>query len=154
MADNRIALSIDLPASLDTAWNSILDWQGQSRWMLLTRVWITKHSPTIVGTHIAAFTGIAPALWKREKAFGVLDLMEVTLSEKSERTARCNVLHYGKVIRGIGSFELTSIDDLKTRFDWSETIEAPRALFILMKPFIALGVFISLSRFAKGLRTL
>ena len=80
--------------------------------------------------------------------------MEVTRIEKSEAKALCEVSHYGKVIKGSGTFKLHSLDSTRTRFDWSETIRAPRALFLLIKPFIALGVYISLARFSKGLRTL
>lgn len=150
MATNSLAISLTINASLDRVWNSILDWPSQSKWMLLTRVWVTKESSAIVGTHIAAFTGPAPSLIKRERFLGVLDLMEVTKIEKRDSSALCEVAHYGKLIKGSGSFLLTALDLHRTQFDWSETVEAPRFLFLLIKPFLALGVQISLRRFAKG----
>ena len=62
---------------------------------------------------------------------------------------RCDVEHIGKVLRGSGTFLLTPINATSTHFDWSETIIAPRVLFLLFAPFLYVGVRISLARFAR-----
>ena len=67
-----------------------------------------------------------------------------------EEPARCDVDHHGKILKGSGSFILTEEGSHSTRFDWSETIVAPRALFLLIAPFLYVGVRISLTRFARS----
>jgi hypothetical protein len=56
----------------------------------------------------------------------------------------CDVIHTGRIIKGTGRFELTALSPQKTRFDWSEEILAPRALFLLIAPGLYVGVRISL----------
>ena len=109
--------------------------------MLQTKVWVTSKIQSGVGTQISALTGI--------KKFGILDTMEVTNWQPPHI---CDVIHTGRVIRGTGRFELSAIDAARTRFDWSEEVIAPRALFILMVPGLYIGVRISLARFARSLR--
>ena len=65
---------------------------------------------------------------------------------------KCDVLHIGRIIRGTGSFELVSNSDSKkggTTFYWSEEIIAPAVFIAILKPFILLGVRISLRRFTR-----
>jgi hypothetical protein len=59
------------------------------------------------------------------------------------------VIHYGKILKGSGTFEVIALDENHTTFHWSEEIKAPSLLFIAAKPFIWLGVKISLARFAR-----
>jgi hypothetical protein len=100
-----------------------------------------------VGTSIAAFTGPLYKLYPKFKSFGLLDLMTVTLWDAP---SRCDVEHHGKILKGSGTFQLTNLGSDKTRFDWSETILAPKALFILVAPFLYIGVRISLKRFSRS----
>ena len=145
---NHLALSIDLPISQDLAWKKIVDWQGQSQWMLQTKVWVEGDQVEGVGTRIAAFTGPFHKIYPRFSRIGILDLMEVT---SWQVPSRCDVLHYGKIIKGTGTFAIESTGATTSRFDWSEDIEAPRPLFLLIAPFILLGVKISLTRFLRRL---
>ena len=115
--------------------------------MLQTKVWVTSEISSGVGTSIAAFTGPLYKFYPRLKSPGLLDLMTVT---KWEEPSRCDVVHVGKVLKGTGSFVLTQEGERVTRFDWSETIEAPRVLFMLVAPFFYAGVRISLYRFARS----
>jgi hypothetical protein len=62
---------------------------------------------------------------------------------------RCDVIHYGKVIKGTGTFEVEAVGDESSIFHWSEEIVAPKLVFILIKPFILTGVKISLARFRR-----
>ncbi len=142
--NNSIAITVKLPVSIDKAWDSIQDWESQSNWMLLTRVWVTSEIRKGIGTEIEAFTGLVPS----KKFFGILDSMRVT---QWNPPYSCEVLHTGKIIKGTGLFQLEKINEEETLFHWSEIVIAPRALFFLIFPGLYLGVRISLSRFARAL---
>ena len=142
--NNSIAITVKLPVSIDKAWDSIQDWESQSNWMLLTKVWVTSKIRKGIGTEIEAFTGLVPS----KKFFGILDSMRVT---QWNPPYSCEVLHTGKIIKGTGLFQLEKINEEETLFHWSEIVIAPRALFFLIFPGLYLGVRISLSRFARAL---
>ena len=146
MATNTLAISLKIKAPQVAVWRKIADWESQGEWMLQTKVWVTSEISSGVGTSIAAFTGPLYRFYPRVKSPGLLDLMTVT---KWEEPSRCDVVHVGKVLKGTGSFVLTQEGERVTRFDWSETIEAPRVLFMLVAPFLYAGVRISLNRFAR-----
>jgi hypothetical protein len=147
MAINTLAISLSIPAPQIEVWKAIADWPSQGQWMLQTKVWVTSERTSGVGTSIAAFTGPLHKFYPRIKSPGLLDLMTVT---RWEEPARCDVDHHGKILKGSGSFILTEEGSHSTRFDWSETIVAPRALFLLIAPFLYVGVRISLARFARS----
>lgn len=146
MGNNSLALSQLINAPAEIVWSAIADWEGQSRWMLQTKVIRTSESAEGVGVTIEAFTGPLHRLYPRIKFLGLLDLMEVTAWDPPRR---CDVIHFGKVLKGSGSFEVIPLDSQHTSFQWSEEVNAPWLLFILIKPFIWLGVKISLARFAR-----
>jgi hypothetical protein len=146
VATNTLAISLKIKAPQVAVWRKIADWESQGEWMLQTKVWVTSEISSGVGTSIAAFTGPLYKFYPRVKSPGLLDLMTVT---KWEEPSRCDVVHVGKVLKGTGSFVLTQEGERVTRFDWSETIEAPRVLFMLVAPFLYAGVRISLNRFAR-----
>lgn len=147
VATNSLAISLKINAPQVEVWRRIADWESQGEWMLQTKVWVTSEISSGVGTSIAAFTGPLYKFYPRLKSPGLLDLMTVT---KWEEPSRCDVVHVGKVLKGTGSFVLTQEGQSLTRFDWSETIEAPRVLFMLIAPFLYAGVRISLYRFARS----
>jgi len=149
VATNTLALSLKISAPQDAVWKKIADWESQGEWMLQTKVWVTSEKSSGVGTSIAAFTGPLYKFYPRVKSPGLLDLMTVT---KWEEPSRCDVVHVGKVLKGTGSFLLTQEGESVTRFDWSETIEAPRVIFMLIAPFLYAGVRISLQRFARSFK--
>jgi hypothetical protein len=110
--------------------------------MLLTKVEVTSKIREGVGTSISAFTGIGK--------LGLMDHMTVTAWQPPNI---CDVVHTGRIIKGTGRFELTQIDAFTTRFDWSEEIEAPRAIFLLIAPGLYAGVRISLMAFRRQLQS-
>jgi hypothetical protein len=110
--------------------------------MLATRVDLVEDCAG-VGTKIAAFTGLVP----KRGWIGIWDLMEVTTWQPPHR---CEVLHYGRWLRGTGYFELTAIHENQTQFAWSEELEG--ALAAAIKPGLAIGVWLSLHRFARQMR--
>ena len=149
VADNYIALTLTLPCDAQRAWYEITDWNKQGKWMLQTSVWLTSEIESGHGTEIAAFTGPFHKLFPRLKFLGVLDTMVVT---NWQPPFICDVLHTGKVIKGTGRFEVVAKNDQESQFNWSEIIWAPRAIFLILKPALYVGVWISLRRFARTLR--
>lgn len=145
---NQLSLSIAIPRSQEDTWKAITHWSNQSNWMLQTKVWVTSEISEGVGTKIAAITGPFNKAYPRMKRFGLLDLMEVTLWQPP---ARCDVYHYGAIIKGGGSFRVEAVSRDRSIFHWSEEIAAPRLIFLLVKPFILIGVRISLARFRSQL---
>lgn len=146
MTTNTLKVDVSIAAPAEKVWEAIADWQGQSEWMLQTKVFLTSKESTGVGVTIEAFTGPLYMFYPRFAWFGVLDLMRVT---KWEPPVRCDVIHYGKIIKGSGSFEVEAISQESSIFHWSEDIEAPTLIFLLIKPFILTGVKISLARFRR-----
>lgn len=140
MRSNHIAMSLVIDAPIEKVWAALADWESQGEWMLQTSVEVTSEIREGVGTSISAFTGIGK--------FGIMDHMTVTAW--SPPTV-CDVIHTGKIIKGTGRFELTSLNPQSTRFDWSEEILAPRALFLLIAPGLYVGVRISLSALRRQL---
>jgi uncharacterized protein YndB with AHSA1/START domain len=145
MASNQLSISISIDAPREKVWQKIADWNSQGEWMLQTKVWVTSNSVEGVGTTIAAFTGPLYRFYPRLKSPGLLDLMTVT---HWDPPMRCDVEHVGKILKGSGTFILSE-EGSHTRFDWAETIIAPRALYTLIAPFLYVGVRISLARFAR-----
>jgi uncharacterized protein YndB with AHSA1/START domain len=141
MRSNHIAMSLVIKAPIQRVWAALADWESQGDWMLQTKVEVTSQVREGVGTTIAAFTGVGK--------LGVMDHMVVTSWQPPHI---CDVLHTGKIIKGTGRFELVVIDSHTTRFDWSEDILAPRALFLLIAPGLYAGVRISLTKLARQLR--
>ena len=142
MKSNHIAMNLEIKAPIENVWQALAQWETQGEWMLLTKVEVTSKIREGVGTSIAAFTGIGK--------LGLMDQMQVTNWQPPNI---CDVIHTGRIIKGTGRFELTQIDALTTRFDWSEEIEAPRAFFLLMAPGIYAGVRISLMALRRQLQS-
>ena len=148
MSTNEIKIRIRINAPIEKVWAAIADWESQGDWMLQTRVWVTSDIRAGVGTSISALTG---PLVKSGFKFGLLDKMVVT---NWQPPYLCEVDHVGKVIKGTGKFELTDLSsehEAVTNFDWSETIKAPKAVFLLIYLPTYLGVRISLLRFRRSL---
>lgn len=134
-----MSLVIDVP--IEKVWAALADWESQSDWMLQTTVEVTSDIREGVGTSIAAFTGIGK--------LGIMDHMTVT---SWNPPTICDVVHTGAIIKGTGRFELTALSENSTRFDWSEEILAPRAIFLLIAPGLYAGVRILLSALRRQLQ--
>jgi hypothetical protein len=142
MRNNHIAMNLVIKAPINKVWQSLEQWESQGEWMLLTKVEVTSKIREGVGASIAAFTGIGK--------LGIMDHMQVTSWQPPNI---CDVLHTGRIIKGTGRFELTQIDAFTTRFDWSEEIKAPRAIFLLIAPGLYAGVRISLMALRRQLQS-
>ena len=141
MRSNHIAMSLVIDAPIEKVWAALADWESQGEWMLQTSVEVTSEIREGVGTSIAAFTGIGK--------LGIMDHMTVT---SWNPPTICDVVHTGAIIKGTGRFELTALSENSTRFDWSEEILAPRAIFLLIAPGLYAGVRISLSALRRQLQ--
>ena len=141
MRSNHIEMNLVIKAPVETVWAALADWESQGDWMLQTTVKVTSEIREGVGTMISAFTGLG--------ALGVMDHMVVTSWQPPHI---CDVEHTGKIIKGTGRFELIAIDSHTTRFEWSEEILAPRAIFLLIAPGLYAGVRISLTNLGRHLR--
>jgi hypothetical protein len=117
--------------------------------MLQTKVWVTSQIRDGVGTSISAFTGPLYKFYPKFSSLGLLDTMVVT---KWQPPTICDVEHTGKILKGTGSFVLSPISERRTKFDWSESINCPRLVFLLVAPFLWVGVRISLARLSTSLR--
>jgi hypothetical protein len=146
---NTLRITINLPCSQERAWAAIADWESQGNWMLQTRVWVTSQIREGVGTSISAFTGPLYNFYPKFSLIGLLDTMVVTKWQPPEI---CDVVHTGKILKGTGSFVLSPINSTSTKFDWSETIECSRIMFLAIAPFLWVGVRISLARLSTSLR--
>lgn len=151
---NTLSISLTIDAPIEKTWASIADWPSQGNWMLQTKVWVESEIVEGVGTQIAAFTGPLYKKYPRFKKLGILDTMTVTKWQPPAdgRDAICDVLHTGAIIKGTGTFRLHKVSPTRTSFDWSESVEAPRVIFLLLAPFLYAGVRISLARLARSLR--
>lgn len=139
----EFALTIEIDAPIETVWREIIDWEGQSEWMLATRVYDDQNSPIGIGHRLRAFTGLFS---KRSKLIGVMDEMVVS-AWQPPNLAR--VEHVGRVIKGYGTFTLSELGGHRTKFDWFEEINAPALVLALIKLPTLIGVLISLRRFKK-----
>jgi len=153
MSANQINICLKIAAPIDQVWAAIADWESQGDWMLQTRVWVTSEIRSGIGTSISALTGpfVNFINFKLVANMGLLDKMVVT---NWQPPYLCEVEHVGKIIKGSGKFELTEISNgntSATNFDWSETIVAPKAIFLLIYLPTYLGVRISLLRFRRSL---
>lgn len=149
---HEFALSVTIDADIERVWREMVDWEGQSKWMLATRVYDDESSPIGVGHRLRAFTG---PFARFNRVLGVMDEMVVT---QWQPPRFCRVEHVGRIIRGYGTFTLTgdsrdsrdarvARESDRTRFDWYEEMDAPRWILALIKPGLLLGVWISLHRF-------
>ena len=145
---SNLSLTIKINKPVKSVWSALVDWQGQSDWMLQTKVWSELDQDRTVkngkGVLIFAFTGLFPKLYPKLK-LGILDTMEVT---KWKPPVICEVVHIGRVIRGAGKFELKPVRG-GTVFFWREEIVAPAIVLLFLKPMLLIGVWLSLRRFSR-----
>ena len=106
--------SVELPLAPQDAWDAVMDWERQSRWMLFTRVWATGQGGTGVGGGVAARTSVG--------GVGFTDDMVIT---QWDPPRECTVKHLGKVVRGTGTFSITSATTSGSTFTWSEDVVPP-----------------------------
>jgi carbon monoxide dehydrogenase subunit G len=83
---------VAVAAPPEKVFGAVTDWEGQSRWMVLTTV-SADGGPHREGERLVAVTGLA--------GVGFRDPMEVTSWDPPRRA---DVRHLGRVVRGTGTF--------------------------------------------------
>lgn len=144
-----VRCEVEVAAPAGAVWDYLTDWPRQGEWIPLTRVeTMPPGAPANhIGGRIRAWTGAGPV--------GFWDPMTITAwTEEPDGSARCEVLHTGRVIRGEGQFAATSRGPESSRFVWSERIEVPGGpvgalLWRLLGPATTLGGEIVLRRLAR-----
>jgi carbon monoxide dehydrogenase subunit G len=134
----EVTARIQVPVPPDQAWRAVVDWPGQGRWMLATRV----HGGHGLGARVVARTGLGP--------LGFTDTMVIT---EWEPPHRCVVRHTGRVVRGAGVFEVVPAA-AGSEFRWTERLELPLAAagrwgWRLARPLARRGMQVSMRRFAR-----
>jgi hypothetical protein len=126
--------SVELELDPQAAWDVVMDWERQSRWMLLTRVWATEQGGSGVGGGVAARTSVG--------ALGFTDDMVITHWDPPRE---CTVKHLGKVVRGTGAFTVTPTSIASaagggSRFTWAEDVVPPLGrVGVVAWPVVRLG---------------
>jgi uncharacterized protein YndB with AHSA1/START domain len=122
-------------------WRAVVDWPGQGRWMLGTRV----EGGHGLGGRVVARTGIGPA--------GFTDTMIIS---EWDPPRRCVMRHTGRVVRGDGVFEVSAAPDTGggSEFAWTERLDLPLGAvggwgWRLVRPLAQRGMDLSLRRFAR-----
>lgn len=138
----EIVLSVEVNASAEEAWAALTDWVGQGEWMFATQVRVARGDGVSVGSLLSARTGAGP--------LGVVDDMEIT---RWDPPRRCEVRHFGRLIRGTGAFEVEPTGPRRCRTVWSEWLEVPAGLpgqygLAVARPVIRAAVAHSLRRLA------
>lgn len=137
---------VEVNAPIELVFERLTDWPSQGEWMLGTHIEMLKRPPSTksrIGEKFRAFTGLGP--------LGFWDYMTVTRWEPPHKV---DVVHTGKVVRGLGFMHLTAQRPDITKFEWSEEIELPlgvlgRLGWPLVRPFFLAGIRHSLRKFAK-----
>lgn len=115
----RASLRAEAPvaAPADRVWAYLTDWTRQGEWIPLTRVEELADGHQ-VGGRVRAWTGLGPV--------GFWDAMTITAWEQEpDGSARCEVLHTGRVLRGEGEFAVRSLGAGSCTFTWWERLELP-----------------------------
>ena len=138
----ELTLSVEINASQQKVFDKVVDWESQGEWMLGTKVKGTKNNGQGLGGEITAWTGF----WK----IGFNDPMVITQWVEPKIV---DVTHLGKIVKGTGSMIVEKIDENKSRFIWSESIDLPLGIigklgWFFIKPFFASGIKYSLNKFA------
>jgi Polyketide cyclase / dehydrase and lipid transport len=139
----EITIDVVVDAPPEAVWDAVTDWSRQSEWMLGTTVRATDRDGVGVGGGIEAFTGVG--------RLGFLDTMVIT---EWDPPRRCVVDHTGRVVRGLGVFEVFALPDGRSRFVWSEGLDLPlgalgRLGWPLVRPGFTWGVRRSLEALAR-----
>jgi len=138
----ELSLSVEIDATQQDVFDKVVDWESQGEWMLGTKVKGTKNNGQGLGGEIVAWTGF----WK----IGFNDPMVIT---KWVEPKIVDVTHLGKIVKGTGSMIVERIDENKSRFIWSESINLPLGLigkfgWLFIKPLFVSGIKYSLNKFA------
>lgn len=138
---------VDVRAPPETVFAAAMDWERQGEWILGTTVRVVRGDGRSVGSEVEAVTGV--------RGVGFADSMRITLWDAP---LRCAVQHTGRVVRGVGIFEVRPRGSDAATFAWTERLELPLGMlgrlgWRLAHPVFGAGLQLSLNRFAEFCRT-
>lgn len=144
---SHLRLDVVVAAPPEAVFAALTQWAEQGRWMLGTRVSVTRGDGVSVGSELSAWTGVG--------RLGFWDTMEIT---RWEPPSRVDVLHTGSVVQGTGSMEVLALPGRRSRFIWSEDLVIPLGAlgalgWPLVRPVFRAGVRKSLLAFARLVET-
>jgi hypothetical protein len=139
----EVVSSVEIDAAPAAVWAAVTDWERHGKWMLFTTVRRLEQGGEGVGGRIRAVTGFGP--------LGVPDPMTITVWRPPYR---CENRHDGRLVRGVGAFDVEPLPDGRSRFTWSEWLDPPfgavgKVGFVLVKPFFQALVAVCLWRLAR-----
>lgn len=123
-------------ADQQQVWELVVDWSRQREWIVATKT----EGGHGLGAKVTGRTGIG--------SLRFADPMEIT---EWVPPRRCTVAHLGKVVRGIGVFEVLPREDQGgSEFRWSEVIELPVPLPRALARLVAAGLIGPIARLGLG----
>lgn len=111
---------VHVAAPAHVVWDYVTDWPRQAEWIPLTRVEVVPRGGVAdaVGGRIRAWTGIGPV--------GFWDTMTITAWEQQpDGSARCEVMHTGKVVRGDAEWSVVATGAETCTFILWERLDVP-----------------------------
>jgi len=137
-AQLEVTSRVLVKAEPERVWQVAMDWSRQREWMWGTQV----SGGTGTGAEVVARTGIGPV--------GFADIMVIT---EWDPPRRCVVRHTGRVVRGLGIFEVAPSGP-QTEFRWTERLQLPWPLSgrlgrSTVVPLARWGISASLRRLAR-----
>jgi len=144
MAHRRLSVSGDAAAPYERVWDLLTDWDRHDEWMFAT----TAIGGSGTGARLEARTAVGP--------IGFTDSMVITgwYPPRNGRAGRCVVRHTGKLIKGVGGFEVRPLDDGGSRVTWTEDVDLPLGVlgeigWVGAEPAIRAVLRVSLWRLAR-----
>jgi hypothetical protein len=117
----RLEVSREIDAPVAAAWDVLIDWTGQSRWIPLTTVRVITDRRVGLGVRAEALSG----LWLGRIPLGLLDRFIVTgWSPPVADVAELEISHLGPYFTGEGLFQLLG-HDRKTTVTCTEIFSVP-----------------------------
>jgi uncharacterized membrane protein len=149
----EVRSEVEIAAPAREVWDYVTDWPRQGEWIPFTRVEVLTPggSARAVGGRFRAWTGLGRV--------GFWDPMTITAWEElPDGSARCEVLHRGRVVRGDGEFAVSSLGASRSRFSWWERLEVPAGVvgalgWRLLGPGMERGVDLALRRLARAVES-
>jgi polyketide cyclase/dehydrase/lipid transport protein len=145
----RLDVSAEVDATVEVAWQVLIDWAGQSSWIPLTTVKVVNDRAVGLGARLEALSGVRVG----RIPVGLLDRFIVTgWSPPADGMAELEIFHLGPYFTGEGVFRLTGQDG-KTKITCVEAFSLPGGRAVewlaeLLLPIMRAGFAHSLRRFA------
>ncbi|TAK68594.1 MAG: SRPBCC family protein [Actinomycetota bacterium] len=141
MTELRVDLAVRAPQHV--VFDALTQWPSQGAWMVATTVELISGDGRGPGSVLRAVTGRGP--------LRVVDTMTVSAWEPPDRV---EVRHTGRVVRGLGIFEVQAMAADRSRLVWTERLDVPlgwlgRCCWLLLRPLVAAGIRRSLRTFAE-----